>query len=72
MRVNICGPKIKNLRKQFGMAQIDLAEALNVDHSLKFSQSDISEMERGVRGIRDFELKAIADIFDIHPGELFE
>ncbi len=54
------------------MAQIDLAVALNVDYGFKFTQSDISEIERRVRGIRDFELKAIAEILDVRVDTLFD
>ncbi len=54
------------------MAQIDLAVALNVDYGFKFAQSDISEIERRVRGVRDFELKAIAKILDVRVDTLFD
>lgn len=46
------------------MAQIDLAEALNVDFGYTFDQSDISEIERHFRGIKDHELKALAIILE--------
>ena len=65
MKANICGKKIKCLREEAGMGQIELAAALVVDHHLKIDQSDISEIERGVRGIKDYELKAFALIFDV-------
>lgn len=72
MSSNICGDKIKKLRKRLGMAQIDLAAAMNVDHRFKFDQADISKIELKTRGIRDFELKAFAEIFGVVPGDLFE
>ena len=65
MKANICGRKIKSLRKAAGMGQVELAAALMVDHHIKIDQSDISEIERGVRGIRDYELKAFAMIFNV-------
>ena len=68
---NICGEQIKQLRQKRGMAQVDLAEALNVDFGFKFAQSDISEIERRVRGVRDFELKAIAEVLEVGIGVLF-
>jgi len=61
---NICGARVKALRKRLGMAQIDLAEALNVDFGYTFDQSDISEIERHFRGIKDHELKALAIILE--------
>lgn len=70
MKANICGGKIKSLRKVAGMGQVELAAALVVDHHIKIDQSDISEIERGVRGIRDYELKAFAMIFDVSVDAL--
>lgn len=67
---NICGAKVKELRKKLGMAQIDLAEALNVDFGYTFDQSDISEIERQFRGVKDHELKALATILATSTDEL--
>ena len=47
MKANICGRKVKHLREGAGMGQVELAAALMVDHQM--DQSDISEIERGVR-----------------------
>ena len=62
MANNICGPKIRQFRKERQMDQVELAAALSVDHDIHLDQSDISEIERGVRGVKDFELKALAEI----------
>ena len=67
---NICGAKIKALRKKLGMAQIDLAEALNVDFGYTFNQSDISEIERQFRGIKDHELKALSVVLETTADKL--
>ncbi len=67
---NICGFKIRELRKKLGMAQIDLAEALNVDFGYTFDQSDISEIERKFRGVKDHELKALASVLETTSDEL--
>jgi len=72
MNANICGRKVKLYRKKLGMAQIDLSVALNVEHGLAMAQSDISEIERMVRGVKDFELKALAEVLQVAVGELFE
>ena len=57
---NICGRRVKIAREKHGWQQVDLAAALNLDFSLRLDQSDISEIERGVRSIKDFELDALA------------
>ena len=66
------GGKIKHLREDAGMGQIELAAALLVDHRIKMDQSDISEIERGVRGVRDYELKAFTLIFNVSADLLLE
>ena len=66
-RANVCGRRICKIRKERGIDQVDLAAALCVDFGLKLEQSDISEIERGVRGLKDFELDAIANVLDISP-----
>lgn len=65
MKANICGNRIKKLREDRGWGQVDLSAALNVDHSVKIEQSDISEIERQIRGVKDFELKAFAAVFGV-------
>ena len=61
---NICGGKVKAARKKLGMAQEDLAAALNLDFGYQFMQSDISEIERKFRGVKDHELKALASVLE--------
>ena len=46
------------------MNQADLAAALSVDYDITLDRSDISEIETQVRGIKDYELDAIAQILD--------
>lgn len=64
---NICGERIKLAREKLGYGQIDLAVALETDFGIKLDQSDISEIERGVRGIKDFELDTIAQVLNVNP-----
>ena len=44
-----------------------MADAINVDFGIKIDRSDISEIERGVHGLKDYELIAIAKILDVSP-----
>ncbi len=50
--MNICGPRIKQTREEL---------------KIKIDRSDISEIERGVRGLKDYELIAIAKILNVSP-----
>ena len=69
---NICGLKIKLLREKLGWSQVELAAALSVDSGIKIEQSDISEIERRSRGVRDYELRAFADAFSVSADFLLE
>lgn len=64
---NISGSRIRQARLQNNLGQVELAAALNVDYGVKLEQSDISEIERQVRCVRDYELDAIAKVLDIDP-----
>ena len=64
---NISGIRIRQVRLQHGLDQIELAAALNVDYGVKLEQSDISEIERQVRCVKDYELDAISRVLDIDP-----
>ncbi|MBY0354953.1 MAG: helix-turn-helix domain-containing protein [Rickettsiales bacterium] len=67
MKANICGKRIKLSRIDRELDQVELAAALSVDHGIEISQTSISEIERGVRGLRDFELAAICKVLEISP-----
>ncbi|MGA9379763.1 MAG: helix-turn-helix domain-containing protein [Phormidium sp.] len=64
---NISGPRIKQARERLGWQQSDLAAALEVDFNIKLDQSDISEIERQKRGVKDFELDAISRLLRVNP-----
>ncbi|MDY6938693.1 MAG: helix-turn-helix transcriptional regulator [Cyanobacteriota bacterium] len=66
-KANISGSRIGEARKQKGWSQSELAAALNVDFNIELDQSDISEIERCKRGVKDFELNAIAYLLDVSP-----
>lgn len=65
MRANISGERIRFLREKFQLGQVELAVALNLDYGINLAQSDISEIERGVRGVKDFELDAFSKFFEV-------
>ena len=62
---NISGPRIKAAREKADMIQEDLSAALPVDYKIKLERFDISENETQVRGVKDYELNAIARILDM-------
>ncbi len=64
---NISGARIRQIRLQHCLDQVELAAALNVDYSVKLEQSDISEIERQVRAVKDYELDAISRVLNIDP-----
>lgn len=64
---NISGKRIRQVRLQQGIDQVELAAALNIDCGVKLEQSDISEIERQVRSVKDYELDAISRVLDIDP-----
>ncbi len=67
---NISGQRIREARKKLGIGQEDLAAALRISYGIEVVQSDISELERCVRGVKDYELNAIAWILDVRPSWL--
>ncbi|MFP5111629.1 helix-turn-helix domain-containing protein [Bacillaceae bacterium C204] len=64
---NISGLRIRLARQKAQMDQTELAAALEIEYEIKITQSDISEIERGVRGVRDFELDYISRILNVNP-----
>lgn len=42
-----------------------VSAALSVDCGIEIAQTSISEIERGERGVRDFELVALAKILEV-------
>lgn len=67
---NISGKRIREARRAKNLNQVELAAALSVDYEIALDQSDISEIERGVRAVKDYELVAIAHILEIDVGWL--
>ena len=67
LTTNLCGRRIKVARVEKGMNQLELATALSEDCDLRVDQNSVSQMEKGDRFIKDFELVALAEVLDKHP-----
>lgn len=65
--LNIVGSRIRKARENLGLDQADLAAALSVDFHINLDQSDISEIERQKRGVKDFELDAFSHVLQVSP-----
>ena len=64
---NISGERIRQARLKQGMEQVEISAALEARFGLPLTQSDISEIERGARGVKDYELDALAKVLDVSP-----
>ncbi len=71
-KANISGERIRQARTSKGIHQAGLATAMENNYGIKITQSDISEIESDVRGVRDYELKAIALILEVDVDWLLE
>lgn len=66
-KANVSGLRIRQVREKLGWDQTELAAALSVDFAINLDQSDISEIERQKRGLKDFELDAMARLLKVSP-----
>ncbi len=64
MKTRVEGAKIRNVRRQLHLTQIDLAERARV------SQSHVSRLEKGRRGARWRTVERVAEVLGIPPEEL--
>lgn len=62
--MNIVGAKVEMQRKSIGMKQKDLLAQLQV-RGIDLNASGLSKLEGQLRGVTDYELKAIADSLDV-------
>ena len=65
---NICGNKLKELRKANRMSQQELAEKLQLE-GIDLTAKEISKIENNKRLVQDFELFTFAKIFGISTDE---
>lgn len=68
---NIIGNKIKNLRKNAGLTQKELAEKLQLEGH-EFSDLTILRIEQGKRFVPDYEVVILANYFGITTDELLK
>lgn len=68
---NICGERLKKMRKNRSLSQEALAAKLQLN-GLDLTQKTISKIENGKRLITDYELKYFTDVLKIPICSLFE
>lgn len=68
---NVVGSKIKKLRLEKHMSQKELSERLET-YAIYVCRGSISRIERHERTVTDYELKALAKVFEVSIHELFE
>lgn len=66
------GNKIKQLRKERGLTQTELADALNRMFGSKFERSMISKWENGQQEPQMYSISCLAKFFDISIDRLME
>ena len=62
--MNIIGGKVEKQRKAIGMKQKDLLAQLQI-RGVDLNASGPSKLEGQLRGVSDYELKAIAESLDV-------
>lgn len=67
---NICGNAIAKIRKQRGMSQRELADALQLI-GLDLDKNAIQRIEAGKRFVTDIEVMGFSKYFEISVDELF-
>jgi transcriptional regulator with XRE-family HTH domain len=68
---NIAGERIKEARTESGLSQDQLSGRL-AKVGVAIDRAGISKIETGIRGIYDFELKALAKILKVSTDWLLE
>ena len=62
--MNIIGAKVEQQRKAIGMKQKDLLAQLQI-RGIDLKASGLSKLEGQLRGVTDYELKAIAESLNV-------
>ena len=61
---NIIGEKVRSFRKDRGWTQKELSEKLQLE-GFEFSELTVLRIEKGLRFVPDYELKALAKVLDV-------
>ena len=69
--LNICGIKIKALRKKSGLSQRALADKMQLQ-GIDLSKNAIQQIESGERFVTDIELKSFANFFKVSSDTLLD
>lgn len=69
--LNICGIKIKALRKKLGLSQRALADKMQLQ-GIDLSKNAIQQIESGERFVTDIELKSFANFFKVSSDTLLD
>ena len=67
---NIAGVAVHRYREKFSLSQQALVDLLN-DRGISMTSSTISKIENGKRGINDYELFALAEIYGVSVDDMF-
>ena len=68
---NIVGARVEQQRKTIGMKQKDLLAQLQI-RGIDLNSSGLSKLEGQLRGVADYELKAIAEVLGVSVSWLLE
>lgn len=68
---NLVGLHVESFRKQKGLKQKDLADAL-AEKGVTISASGLSKLERQVRMVSDIELLALSNVLNVPVEVLLE
>ena len=68
---NIIGSKVEQQRKTIGMKQKDLLAQRQI-RGVDLNSSGLSKLEGQLRGVADYELKAIAEVLGVSVNWLLD
>ena len=68
---NIIGEKVRSFRKDRGWTQKQLSEKLQLE-GFEFSELTVLRIEKGLRFVPDYELKALAKALDVSYEALLD
>ena len=67
---NMVGKRVAITRRKLDLGQVEFAAILCVDYKLKLERVQISQIERGIRSVKDKELDILAKALKTTPNYL--